>query len=324
MIRKMLPNSHLSRSRNAVLFVLLAAIWGGQYSAVEVGLKSFPPVLYAALRFDIAALLLLSIIVYSTNYWRPHNTWDWIAVASGGILMLGGYNILLNVGQQTVPSAIAAILAGLIPLFTIAFSAVFFPDEKFGMSELFGILLGFIGLIVLIRPDLTNLFTSDLIGQLILVLAAASFALGAVVTQWVDSEMPIAAQTAWAMLLGAIFVHIATIVIPNESFAQVQWSSEGILALVYLGVLSSAVAYLIYFSLLPQLGSIEINLVAYVSAVFGVVFGWLLFADPVNSLTIVGFLFILIGFGLLKRDELWHEYMKAHTTNSLECERCKG
>ncbi|MBV0903321.1 DMT family transporter [Haloarcula salina] len=298
------------RYRTAGLFVLLAAIWGGTYPAVTVGLDAFPPILYAALRLDLGAVVLLLYVGRSEDYWRPRDARDWASVLSGGLLTLAGYSVLQNVGQQTVPSAIAAVLTGLIPILTIGFARMFLPEETFGLTELAGVGFGFLGLSVITSPDPANLLSGNTVGQAVLVLAAASFALGGVLTQRADAEMPFPARTAWAMVVGAAVTHLASLASPSESVSQVQLSVPGLLGLVYLGVFVSAAGYLLYFSLLPRLGSVELNLVTYATAMFGTVFSWLLFTEPVTTETLVGFGLVAVGFALLKREQLHEAYRK--------------
>lgn len=298
----------VGKHRHAAAFVVLAALWGGTYPAVKIGLEDFPPIFYAALRLDLAAVVLLSYAVSSFEYRWPRNRRDWIAVLAGGVFTLAGHSVLQNVGQQTVPSAVASILGGLIPVLTIGFAKVFLPEERFGIPELFGIALGFAGVVVITRPDLENLLVADTVGQGILVLSAASFALGGVLTQWSNTEMPLSPRTAWAMVVGAILTHIASFASPSESMRLAGVSPSGIFALVYLGVFVSAVGYLLYFSLLPRLGSVELNLVTYGAAIFGTVFSWALFAEQVTLLTLVGFCLILLGFVLLKHETFSEEY----------------
>jgi drug/metabolite transporter (DMT)-like permease len=299
-----------SRYRTAGLFVLLAAIWGGTYPAVSVGLESFPPILYAALRLDVGAVVLLAYAGRAHDYWLPRGTRDWGAVLAGGLLTLAGYSVLQNIGQQTVPSAIAAVLTGLIPILTIGFAKLFLPDETFGLLELVGVGFGFLGLAVITRPDPANLLSGNAAGQVVLVLAAASFALGGVLTQRADAEMPFPSRTAWAMVVGAVCTHIAGLASPGESIGLVQWSVEGLLGLAYLGVFVSAAGYLLYFYLLPQLGSVELNLVTYATAMFGTVFSWLLFTEPVTASTVLGFSLVIFGFVLLEWEEIYAEYQQ--------------
>lgn len=297
-----------SRYRNAALFITLASLWGGTYPAVKAGLEAFPPILLAALRLDIAAVLLLIYAAISFDYWWPRNSHDWLAVFAGGILTLAGYSVLLNIGQQTVSSSIAAILAGLIPLLTIGFAKLFLPDEDFGVLESIGITLGFVGLAVIVQPNPAQLLRADTVGQAVLVLAAASFALGAVLTQWVNASMPFAPRTAWALLVGALVTHFASYASASESVQFTPLSLQSFFAVVYLGIFVSAVGYLIYFDLLSRLGSVELNLVTYGAAMFGTLFSWILFDERVTAVTLVGFFIIMFGFVLLKREAFYEEY----------------
>ncbi|WP_148416685.1 DMT family transporter [Haloferax sp. KTX1] len=305
MVGERLP---VGRYRNAALYVLLAALWGGAYPAVTLGLGSFPPILYAALRLDIGAALLVPYVAWRADYWRPRTSRDWTAVAAAGLLALAGYGVLQNVGQQTVPSAVASILAGLIPILTVGFAKLWLPDERFGPVELLGVAVGFLGLVVITDPDPSNLLGGNAAGQAVLVLASAAFALGGVLTQRIESEMPFAARTAWAMVVAAVATHLASAASPTESLAQVDVSLAGVAGLVYLGVFATAVSYLLYFSLLPRLGSVELNLVTYATAGFGTVYSWFLFTDPVTAATLVGFGLVLLGFGLLKWERLGAAY----------------
>jgi drug/metabolite transporter (DMT)-like permease len=298
------------RFRTAGLFFTLAGLWGGTYPATKVGLEAFPPILLAAFRLDLAAVLLLVYATSSFDYWRPRCRRDWLAVLSGGVLTLAGYSVMLNIGQQSVPSAIAAILAGLIPLLTIGFARVFLPEEHFGMRELLGVSLGFVGLVLITQPDMANLQAADTVGQIILVVAAASFALGGVLTQWAEAAMPFAPRTAWAMLVGALFTHGVNFLRASEPLRIAQVSPRGILAVVFLGVFVSAIGYLVYFHLLSRLGSVELNLVTYGAAMSGTIFSWILFGEQVTGTAVAGFLLILLGFVVLKRDEIAMEYRK--------------
>ena len=160
------------------------------------------------------------------------------------------------------------------------------------------------------RPEPGNLFSGNTVGQMVLVLAAASFALGGVLTQRADAEMPFPSRTAWAMVVGAVFTHLASFVSPSESVSLVRWTVDGLLGLAYLGVFVSATGYLLYFYLLPRLGSVELNLVTYATAMFGTVFSWLLFTEPVTASTLLGFSLVILGFVLLKWGELYDEYQR--------------
>jgi drug/metabolite transporter (DMT)-like permease len=111
------------------------------------------------------------------------------------------------------------------------------------------------------------------------------------------------------MLIGAVLMHGASIAIA-ESVSDVQWTGEAILALLYLVVVASALGFLIYFDLLNRLGPIEINLVSYAAPVVAAVTGLLFLSETPTVYTVVGFVLILSGFVLLKREALRSEVTK--------------
>jgi drug/metabolite transporter (DMT)-like permease len=132
-------------------------------------------------------------------------------------------------------------------------------------------------------------------------LAAASFALGSVLTRRVDGELPIETMEAWSMLAGAVLMHGASLALA-ESVSDVQWTGGAIISLLYLVVVASALGFLIYFDLLNRLGPIEINLVSYAAPVVAAATGLLFLNETPTADTVVGFLLILVGFLLLKRN----------------------
>jgi drug/metabolite transporter (DMT)-like permease len=139
-------------------------------------------------------------------------------------------------------------------------------------------------------------------------LAAASFALGSVLTRRIDTDLPIETMEAWSMVAGAVLMHGVSLGV-GESAAAVRWTGEAVLALGYLVVVASALGFLVYFDLLERLGPIEINLVSYAAPVVAAATS-LVFLDETPTVeTAVGFGLILTGFVLLKREALREELL---------------
>lgn len=301
----------MSRRRNIVLFVVLGAVWGGAYPAIKAGLVDASPVLFAAIRYDIASAVMLAYVAVTTDYWRPRTRADWFSAGIAGAFIIAAYNGLLFVGETAVPSAVAGILVGLVPIFTAVFSGPLLPDADLDAAGVAGVLLGFAGVLVISRPDPSNLLSSNVVGQLLVLGAAVSAALGSVLTERVDAAQPSETMEAWAMLVGAVLLHAVGAVRPE---ASVRLTPRFVVVVVYLSVLSSAVAYFIYFDLLDRLGAFEINFIAYAAAAFGALFGWLLLNEQLTAYTLVGYLCILGGFVLLKKDELRREFDDSNTS----------
>jgi len=291
------------RFRNAILFGALAVAWGSAFTAIKAGLEFFPPVLFAAFRYDLAGVLMLGYAAYATDRWRPRRRSEWVLVGIGGTFMIAAYHAFLFVGEQGTTSAAAAIIVSLSPILTTGFARAFLPAERLTAVGIAGLLVGFVGVVVLSNPDPDNLLDTRTVSMFLIFLAAASFALGSVLTRRVDADLPIEAMEAWSMLVGAALMHGVSLALA-ESVRDVQWTGGAILALLYLVVVASAVGFLIYFDLLNRLGPIEINLVSYAAPVVAAVTGLLFLGETPTIYTAVGFVLILLGFVLLKRAAL--------------------
>jgi drug/metabolite transporter (DMT)-like permease len=297
------------RFRNAILFVALAVAWGSAFTAIKAGLEYFPPVLFAAFRYDLAGVLMLGYAVYTTDHWLPQLRSEWLLVSIGGTLMIAAYHAFLFIGEQGTTSAAAAIIVSLSPILTTGFARAFLPEERLTTIGIVGLLIGFIGVGILSNPDPNNLFDTRTVSMFLVFLAATAFALGSVLTRRADGELPIETMEAWSMLIGAVLMHGASMAL-SESVSEVQWTGEAILSLLYLVVVASAVGFLIYFDLLNRLGPIEINLVSYAAPVVAAVTGLLFLNETPTTYTVVGFVLILIGFILLKRQALRDEFVR--------------
>ena len=295
----MLP---VSRYRNLALFLALAAIWGSAFMAIKAGLAYFPPVLFAAIRYDVAGVLMLAYAVWVVDDPLPRTRGQWALVAVGSTLLIAGYHVLLFLGESdpAVTSAAAAVIVSLSPVLTTGFARVFLPDERLTAAGIAGLCLGLLGVVVLARPEPGALLAGGVVAKLLVFGAATAFALGSVLTRWIDAQLPIETMEAWSMLGGALLMHAISFAL-GESFADVTVSLEGLLALAYLALAASALGFLIYFDLLDRLGAVEINLVSYVAPVFAALAGWLFLQERLSLATVGGFALIFAGFLLVKR-----------------------
>jgi len=131
--------------------------------SIKMGLEFMPPVLFAVFRYALTAVGLLGYAAAATGYWRPRTRTDWTAVAISGAFIIALYNAFLFVGQQGVTSGVAATLIGMNPVLATGFSRLLLPDEGLGVVESTGLVLGFVGVGLVARPDLTNLPATDLL-----------------------------------------------------------------------------------------------------------------------------------------------------------------
>ncbi len=291
----------MSRLATVSLFVLLAILWGLSFPAIAVGLDYLPPLLFAAIRYDVAAVLLLGYAILRTDEWLPQGQHNLLAIAGGGLFLVGG-NGLLFVGQQTVPSGVAAIIQGLVPIFT-ALWALFLLDERLSAIGGLGVAIGFLGTGFVIQPDPSNLFAGDTGARLLIVGQAISVALGGVLVQRAGPTISRVPLTGWSMLVGALVLHTASLGVAETPSGN-GTEPTAIAMVVYLGVFSTAIAFLIYFSILEDHGAFEAALVAYLVPIVATIVGVFVLGESITTLTIGGFVLVALGFGLLKREAI--------------------
>jgi drug/metabolite transporter (DMT)-like permease len=295
------------RYRNLLLFLVLAAVWGTAFMAIKAGLAYLPPVLFAALRYDVAGVVMLGYAAYATDRWRPRGRAEWALVGVGAVFLIAGYHAFLFVGELSTTSAAAAVVVSLSPVLTSAFARAFLPDQRLTVLGVVGLLLGLLGVALLARPDPSRLLSGQIQGELLVFGAACSFALGSVLTQTIETDLPIETMEAWSMVGGALLMHAVAVAL-GERLADAAWTPEAMAALGYLALVASALGFLVYFDLLDRLGPVEINLVSYVAPVFAAASGALVLGERVDALTALGFLIIVCGFVLVKREAIRQEW----------------
>ena len=299
----------MSRYRDVILFFLLAGLWGGSFVAIEIGLEYYPPVLYAAYRFDLAALLLVTYVLLTETGPLPRTRGDLAAIGFSGGLSVAVNNSLLFVGQQYTTSGIAAITYSLVPIATAAVAAVWIGESSLDARGALGVVLAFVGVALVAQPDPANLAGGVTIGVALILVGVIAVAVGSVGLRVVETSFSSIALTGWAMLFGGLLMHGTSLGL-GEAQQLPATELPALVSLVFLGVLASAVAYTIYFTLLDRLGPFEINLVSYVVPVVATVTGVLLLSEPVTAFTVAGFVVIVAGFVLVKRHAIAEEVPK--------------
>ena len=199
------------RHRNLLLFLVLSAVWGSAFTAIKVGLEGFPPVLFAAFRFDVAGVLLLGYAAVAADRVWPSGRAEWADVAASGALMIAAYHALLFVGEQSTASAVAAVVVGLNPVATTAFARVLLPAERLSVTGVAGVVVGLAGVVVLVGVDPAALATARGRGVALVFAAAVAFSLGSVLSRRSGSALPRESSTALAMVVGAVVLHAVSL-----------------------------------------------------------------------------------------------------------------
>ena len=294
----------MGKAEWAMLFVL-SILWGGSFFFVEVALKAIPALTLVAYRVSIAAIFLW-IFVIATSRPVPTSRKVWMAFAIMGLLNNVIPFTLIVWGQTQIASGLASILNATTPIFTVVVASMFLPDERATRLKVAGVIIGFVGVVVLIGPAAFASMGLAVFAQMAVLAAAVSYAFAGVFGRRfnkmdVDPVVVAAGQvTASAVFL----IPIALLVDGHLSLGGTEPEILG--AVLGLAVLSTSVAYVIYFRLLSTAGATNLLLVTFLIPVTAIVLGVGVLGESLNANHIIGML--IIGLALTAIDgRLWRK-----------------
>jgi len=292
---------------NLGLLLLLACLWGIAFMFIRLGLEgpSFSPVLFAALRFDVAGAVVLAVALARKSPLRPRGRKQWIAIGVAAVFNVTLYHALLFWGEVHTSAAVGAVIVGLNPLLTTLLSRWLLSDERVGLGGVLGLGLGLAGIVILALLKGGSLLDVRGVAELACLGAILAWSTGSILVRRTQHGMDVFAFTAWQMLVGAAILHVSSLVfdplIDPARGAFAVWDLDGVLSLLYLAVVSSAVGFVIYFTLLERVGPIRVNLVSNVAPLFAALAGFLILGEAFELRTLLAFALILTGFVLVAR-----------------------
>jgi drug/metabolite transporter (DMT)-like permease len=279
------------------LFVLLGFLWGSSYLFIKIGVEAgFHPFTLVATRLLFGAVLL-GIVVAIAREALPRSLRTYGHLFVMGILSVALPFSLITWAEQSTDSTLAAILNASVPLFVILIAAAVLVDESITTNRVFGLIVGFVGVAILVGFDPGVLAGTDALAAVALIGSSASYAAGAVYARrfvhGLRPMIPAVLQVSFALLISAslAFIFEQPITIPGRF--------DAILAAVWLGLLGSGTAYLLFFRLLGRWGATRTSLVAYLLPVFGIVLGALVLQEPVDARIIIGTGLVIGGIALV-------------------------
>ncbi len=274
-------------------------VWGSTYLGIRIAIETIPPFLMAATRFLLAGGLLYLVAIRGGDREgdRPGRT-EWRdATISAGFFFLGGMG-LVALGEQTVPSGIAALLIALMPLWLAVIGRIWL-GERLPTIVLAGIALGIVGVAVLAAP--TGAERLEPSGLAALIVSPISWATGSLYTAH-RAHLPRRplVGAGMQMLAGSVLLGIAGLVTGEVTRIRVEdISPESLWALVYLTFVGSLVGFTAYGWLLRVAPLSLVGTYAYVNPVVAVFLGWVLLAEPITSRTVVAGAIIVMAVAII-------------------------
>lgn len=279
------------------LLIVLSILWGGSFFFVEVALDGLPPFTLVLGRVALAALALHAVVLAGGQR-MPSAPGIWLA-----FLVMGGLNNLLPFslivwGQTQITSGLAAILNATTPLWTVVLAHLLTRDERLTPGRLAGVLLGLLGVVVLNGPAALAGLGVHLLAQLAVLAAAASYACAGLYGRRFRGTSPLVTATGQLTATTVMMLPLALVV--DRPWALPMPSPTALGALAGLALLSTAVAYVLYFRILARAGATNVLLVTFLVPVSALLLGTAILGEPFRAQQALGM--GLIGLGLAAID----------------------
>lgn len=280
-----------------LVWLLLCLIWGSTWLFIKLGLEDLPPFTFAGIRF-VVAVAILATIVALRRLALPRTSRDWLLLLVSGVLAFCVNYGLLFWGEQYISSGLAAVLQSTIPAFGLVIAHFYLPGEKMTPAKILGIVLGVIGVAVVFSNQLDVAGTRALAGCAALIVSSMGAAYSNVLVKAYGKHMDPAILAGGQMFFGLI--PLLLIGIPWEgSPLNFNWTPMAVVALLYLAIVGSVVAFLLYYWLVKNMDVTKTMLIALVTPVVAVTLGMIVLKEQLHWRTLVGALMIISGIGII-------------------------
>jgi drug/metabolite transporter (DMT)-like permease len=285
-----------SMTREHLLLIVLATLWGASYTFIKIGVETIPPVTLIAGRTLIAAILLLAFV-----RWRglvlPKDRVTWRRFLIQACLNSAIPFTLIAWGERSVDAGLATVLNSTAPIFTFLITAVVTRHEPVTARKLFGVAFGIAGVCLIVGIEsLSGLGRQHLGEQLlapIAIVAATICYAGAAIFGKSFKELDPTLPAAGSLICGAAILSPVSLVIDRPwTLAP---SRESMLALIGLSVFSTALALVVYFRLVQTLGSVGVTSQAYLRVPIGVAIGMVFLGETLSLAMWIGLACVVIG-----------------------------
>jgi drug/metabolite transporter (DMT)-like permease len=279
-------------SRTAIigLYAALAIIWSSTWVAIKIGLEDCPPLLGAGIRFAVAGLVLLAFAAARGRSLRTD-------ARLAGILALMPFALaygLVYWGEQHIPSGLAAVLFGVLPLYTAFLGAVFLPDQPLRGRLVAGILIAIGGLALAFAesadsgdPDMA------LLGAAALAIAPLGASVGNISLKLRAGELDAVSLNGWGMLGGgALLLAVSGL---GESWSDAAWTAESLGSIAYLALIGSAVPFVGLTVLLRHISAQATSFLAMLLPFGALVFGAALYSEAITLRALAGAALVAVG-----------------------------
>ena len=279
-----------------LLLVLLALIWASAFFNIKIATYSFGPVTIAFLRVFFGAIPVLILCYYKDIKIEAFSK-DWYWFALIGFINLVAPFFLIAYGIKSVQSNLAAILMSTTPLSSTVLGHFYTKNEKFNFIKTFGILIGFSGILYLFSDNLL-IDENNFISALLILLGSTCYVIGGVLTLKISKKKN-------ENVTGSILIWATIILIPLVSFIEQPWNLtprlDSTISVVYLGLVSTGIAWLLRFRILVNNGLIFQSQVSYLIPIFGTILSYIFLRELITTKVLISLIAVSIGIYFVRK-----------------------
>jgi len=281
------------------LLVLLALIWASAFFNIKIATYSFGPVTIAFLRVFFGAIPVLLLCYYKKIKIEAFSKdWYWFAII--GFINLVAPFFLIAYGVKSVQSNLAAILMSTTPLSSTVLGHFYTKNEKFNFIKTFGILIGFSGIVYLFSDNLL-IDENNFLSALLILLGSTCYVIGGVLTLKISKKKN-------ENVTSSILIWAIIILIPLASLIEQPWNEtprlDSTISVIYLGLVSTGIAWLLRFRILVNNGLIFQSQVSYLIPIFGTILSFIFLKELITAKTLVSLIAVVIGIYFVKKADI--------------------
>jgi drug/metabolite transporter (DMT)-like permease len=282
------------KTKHWIVFIALGIIWSSSFLWIKIAVQEMDPITLVAYRVLFGLLFGIIVVFIQRAKW-PRTFKEWFPILLLGITNVAIPFFLISWGEQAIDSAVAAILDSTVPLFTIVIAHFILHDDKMTFPKVFGLLLGFAGVVILMSKDI-GASAGSLLGQGAVVLACAFYAGSVVYARKYTQDTPGIFRSVGPLISSTVIMWLATFAI--ESPVKVPQLSITWTALLWLGILGSGVAFIMNYYLIHEIGPTRATMVTYIFPLGGVILGVLFLHEQLTWQLITGATLIIVSLAV--------------------------
>lgn len=279
-----------------LLFAILAVaiIWGTTFLGIRISVETIPAWFVAGLRQLFAAIILLFVLLYKKELkWIGWKNLRIQIVFS--LLMLIIANGMTTVAEENITSSLASLVSATSPIF-VFIGSVLFGLQKFSYRSLLGILMGFSGVVFIFWDGIDDLFNPDFrMGIIFIFIAILGWAIGSIFTKKLNYKNENIFLNLFYQFLFAGIVQLIFAFLFSDNYNFGNWSGRSILAMIYLAIFGSVIAYFAFHYALQKISPTQISILSYVNTIIAIFLGWLVLDEEISFKFIIATILIIVG-----------------------------